>query len=100
MVPLETSSTMTAGDDKVTLESTRKWEISKFEFTATPAEEFTLAAYGLGDFENPSGRKSSRVPYYAALIAVVALSIGIVLHRIAISGRQQGKTPPGSGASA
>jgi len=103
VVPLEASSTFAtinevsaeATNKGLSLEATRRCEISRFEFGATPAHEFTLAAYGLGDFENPSGRKISRVPYYAAAIALAAFLAGIVLQRIARAGRRRRESTSG-----
>jgi hypothetical protein len=67
-------------DNKRVLKGT--YELSKFIVAPTPPVEFTLAAYGLGDFEKPSGRSPNRAAYYAMAIAAVALLISFVLSRI------------------
>jgi len=48
-----------------------------------PDSEFTLAAYGLGDFEQPPGAPTNTLPYWAFGFAAVALGISVVLKRMA-----------------
>ena len=62
----------------------RKYELSKFELTHNPAEpeEFSLAAYGLGDFERPSKRSANYVTYYILAVASAAFLISYILLRI------------------
>jgi hypothetical protein len=63
------------------------YELDSFTLGPTPAEAFTLAAFGLGDFENASSRGRSRGAYLAAVIGVVALFLSLVLHRLSKSRR-------------
>jgi hypothetical protein len=87
-VVLATSdSTSRTGNEDYTYSVKRTVEISKFEFVATPSQEFTLAAYGLGEFENPSRRRSNRTALYAAAAAAGCLAVGIVLNRRAKASR-------------
>jgi len=48
-----------------------------------PDSEFTLAAYGLGDVEQPPGAPTNTLPYWAFGFAAVALGISVVLKRMA-----------------
>ncbi len=59
------------------------YELDRFALGATPSEDFSLAAFGLGDFERPSARASNRIPYYLVVGALVALLISAALARIA-----------------
>jgi hypothetical protein len=88
VVPLEISFTKVISNQALTIEGARRYEISRFEFAATPAQEFTLAAFGLGDFREPSGRHVSRVPYYAGAIALIAFFAAIALRQIARASRR------------
>ena len=91
-VVLATSDSMsTRGNENYTYTVKEKIEISKFRFVATPVHEFTLAAFGLGDFESPSRRSSNRVPLYATVLAIGAFAVGIILNRRAkcASGRKR-----------
>ncbi len=88
VVPVEISYTRAISNKEFTLEASRSYQISRFEFAATPSEEFTLAAFGLGDFENPSARKINRVPYYAGAIALTAFLAAILLRQIARAARR------------
>jgi hypothetical protein len=63
----------------------RTYEINRFVLGPTPAAEFTLAAFGLGDFERPSARSTSRGPYLLLVIAGAALFLSLVLSRLARS---------------
>ncbi len=62
-----------------------RYEISRFALASTPPEEFTLAAYGLGDFEQPSARTTNRTAYYAMAVGIAALLISLLLSRLARS---------------
>ena len=81
--------------DKV-LEDNEEVRVTKWAFTPTPREEFTLAFYGLGDFEKPGAPRGSRMAYWAAGIAVACLLISAVL---AVFVRSRRKTEPETGAS-
>ena len=48
-----------------------------------PDLEFTLAAYGLGDVEQPPNAPTNTLPYWAFGFAAVALGISVVLKRMA-----------------
>ena len=48
-----------------------------------PDSEFTLAAYGLGDVEQPPGAPTNTLPYWAFGFAIVAMAISVVLKRMA-----------------
>jgi hypothetical protein len=60
-----------------------EYQIDRFVLGPTPAEEFTLAYYGLGDFEVPSRRSASRAGYYALALAVAAGLVSLVMARLA-----------------
>jgi hypothetical protein len=90
-VPIEGITNESVGEKVPTATVTLRIQYSKFEFVETPPAEFTLAAYGLGDFESPSRRKANPTPYYAALVAVVALALGAILQRTAGARRRRGE---------
>jgi hypothetical protein len=58
-------------------------QIDNFILGPTPAEEFTLAAFGLGDFELPTARATNQRSYYLALFGITALVMSFVLAAIA-----------------
>jgi hypothetical protein len=64
------------------------YEISSYDLVSTAPGTFTLAAFGLGDFEKPSARTTNRLPLYASAAAVAALLISLLLARLAKSLRQ------------
>ena len=49
------------------------YDIDDFVLGPTPAEAFTLASFGLGDFERPSTRGTNFATYYALIFGVAAL---------------------------
>jgi hypothetical protein len=61
------------------------FEIDRFELGRVPPGDFSLAAFGLGDFEQPSARGANRVPYYLIFGALIALFLSAVLAKIARS---------------
>jgi hypothetical protein len=74
------------------------FQIDNFTLGATPAEEFTLAAFGLGDFERPMARATNRGSYYLAILGATVLIISFILAAIARSRRGQraeGSVPGG-----
>ncbi len=50
------------------------FQIENFALGPTPEEEFTLAAFGLGDFARPTARSTHQGTYYLAIFGVAALS--------------------------
>jgi len=87
VVLVKSESSSRTGNEDYTYTLKRIIEISRFAFVATPAHEFTLAAYGLGDFENPSRRSTNRIPLYATAVAIGALAVGVILNRRAKANR-------------
>lgn len=53
--------------------------ITKIEHASTPPESFTLAAYGLGQFEKPVGASTNTTAYWFYALATVALIAGAML---------------------
>lgn len=74
-----------------------RYYISKFKIVSSPQEDFTLASFGLGDFQRPSARGVNRVAYYAMAVAIAAFAIGFILYRVSKSLR--GGRPAASGGS-
>ena len=70
-----------------------EYQIDRFELGLIPAEEFTLAHYGLGDFEAPAPRSVNHLGYYAMALAVAAGLISFVLARLARDKRGQAASP-------
>jgi hypothetical protein len=68
--------------------------ISKFEFTTSPPEEFTLSAFGLGDYELTASQVQTRATYRSAALACGAFLAAFVLFRIGRS-IQKGRTSAG-----
>ncbi len=60
-----------------------EFELDRFTLETTPDEEFTLAAFGLGDFESPPTTPHSRFGYYALAVAVALAAVSVVLWRLA-----------------
>ncbi len=59
-----------------------RWEygISRYSLgPSTPPEEFTLAFYGLGDFERTLGHAEARSTYRTGAVAATTFMIGLVL---------------------
>ena len=80
-VPVEIHVKSETGNKKTKYSTHETYTISRFSLASTPSGDFTLAAYGLGDFEKLSRRSTNRVPYYAAAFAAVALLVSFVLTR-------------------
>ena len=83
-LPEEVTGTMT------TFQSGKEVTRDEYHFQAErlstdpiPDSEFTLAAYGLGDVEQPPGAPTNTLPYWAFGFAAVALGISVVLKRMA-----------------
>ncbi len=62
-----------------------RWEynISKYSFESTPPEAFTLAHYGLGDFERTLSQVEKRNTYRTYVVAATAFLIGLFICEIA-----------------
>jgi len=58
-----------------------RFDYDRFDLGEGPPEDFSLAAYGLGEIEVPPGRPQNRLPLYFGAVAVVAfiLSIWVLL---------------------
>ena len=56
-----------------------EYQIDRFVLGPIPAEEFTLAHFGLGDFEAPSSRSPTRFGYYALAVAIAAALVSVAL---------------------
>jgi hypothetical protein len=66
-------------------QSTRwEYDISSYSLVATPPEEFTLAYYGLGDFERTLGQVETRSSYRTAWAAAIAFLIGFILFGVGV----------------
>ncbi|WP_148259718.1 hypothetical protein [Isosphaera pallida] len=60
-----------------------RFQAERLSTDPIPDSEFTLAAYGLGDVEQPPGAPTNTLPYWAFGFAAVALGISVVLKRMA-----------------
>jgi hypothetical protein len=69
---------------------TNRFDYDRFDLGEGPPEDFSLAAYGLGEIEVPPGRPQNRLPLYfgAVAVAVVALILSIWV-RLAIARRKR-----------
>jgi hypothetical protein len=76
------------------------YQIDDFQLGPTPAEEFTLAAYGLGDFERPTERATNRSTHYVVLFGATALVMSLVLAAIARFRRERPSPEPAQGRPA
>ena len=57
---------------------TNRFDYDRFDLGEGPPEDFSLAAYELGEIEVPPGRPQNRLPFYlGACLAVVALILSI-----------------------
>ncbi len=56
-----------------------EFRATKWVLAPTPREEFTLAYYGLGDFEKPGAQRGSRAAYWVAGLGVACLLISAIL---------------------
>jgi hypothetical protein len=67
---------------------TNRFDYDRFDLREGPPEDFSLAAYGLGEIEVPLGRPQNRLPLYLGAVAVVALILSIWV-RLAIARRKR-----------
>ena len=64
------------------LGSNREIEITNFSFEKADPAEFTLAHYGLADYERTIGQVERRRSYWSAGVSVAAIVVAFVLFRI------------------
>jgi hypothetical protein len=58
------------------------FRVKQYAIQAPPKRNFSLAAFGLGDFDRPSNRRSRYgAALWAACVSILALAITIVLRR-------------------
>jgi LPXTG-motif cell wall-anchored protein len=62
---------------------TRTFEFQEFTLQHVPREEFTLAAFGLGDLAAPSPKTGSSVVVWLVLLAALALGASLFFRRLA-----------------
>jgi hypothetical protein len=79
---------------------TYQWEyrITRYSLESTPPEQFTLAAFGLGDYQRTLSQVHARSAYRTSVIAVGALLAAFVLFRIGRS-IQKGRKRAGATVS-
>ncbi len=68
--------------------------ISDFRFTLSPPQEFTLSAFGLGDYERTASQVQTQATYRSAALALGAFLAAFVLFRM---GRSIQKGRPNAG---
>jgi len=88
-VPVEVKFKNVLQSRKGNTEEEGEYQVDHFSVGPTPTEEFTLAAFGLGDFEAPSGRSANRFGYYAMAVAVAAALISLILSRLGKARRSE-----------